>query len=582
MRTTDVTAGLTNAQREAVTTTTGPLLVIAGPGTGKTKTLTARIVYLLQQGVARPDELLALTFTNKAAREMHERVSAQLPGGRLPLVVTFHALVNRLLPEEQGLRLATAHELADITKHVKRSCKPSAMGERDIALAISKAKNGSDLQDDSAMPLLAAYNAALAGAGLFDFDDMLLRLRDYLTTNTSPFTHVLVDEFQDTNGLQYDILRLLAPHGNIMAIGDPLQSIYGFRGASAAVFDRFAHDWPQTKTIRLDTNYRSTPQVVAATAALFPDEPALAPHRTDTGSVHIIETLNEYGEAGLVVREIERQLGGSTMLAGSEHHATAKPRTFRDFAILYRTHASARTIQLALEESGLPYQVAGEGSPYLHPDMAAIAQAMCYLTEQGDAPTTKALSASQAGQLLDHSRERLVRQPLAGLPQSVAALLGIATEKNAALLRQFSNSLLRRPDLTLDQFGPYMAELADQEYYDPAAEAISLMTMHAAKGLEFSQVFVICVEEGITPLAKHGQITDLAEERRLFYVAVTRARDDLYLLHCRTRAREPRELSRFAVALPRNLAVRSADPAMAAQTARNIRRAQKRSQGTLF
>ncbi len=247
--------GLNKQQLRAATAADGPLLVVAGPGTGKTKTLTARIVHLLQTGNVDPGVLLALTFTNKAAREMQERVAAQLGAVRLPLITTFHALASRLLPQQESKCLATAQELTAITKHVKRLFATKGMSDRDVALRISKAKNQAVAPDEpTTRQLVDAYNAELLDQGLYDFDDMLLELRHHLAEVKSPYAYILVDEFQDTNDLQYDILRLLAPHGNVMAIGDPLQSIYGFRGASAAVFERFACDWPDATTIRLSVS----------------------------------------------------------------------------------------------------------------------------------------------------------------------------------------------------------------------------------------------------------------------------------------------------------------------------------------
>lgn len=575
--------GLNEQQRKAASATDGSLLIIAGPGTGKTKTLAARIVHLIQSGAARPAEVVALTFTNKAAREMEQRVSAQLEGVDVPTIATFHGLANRLLKDIETA-LATPQDQMAITKHVKHTVGPKGMSERDILLAITKAKNqAAPMTDPLIKRLVDAYNLELAARKLHDFDDMLAMLRVYLTYNESSFRHILVDEFQDTNDIQYEIFKLLAVQAkSVFAIGDPLQSIYGFRGASAGVFDRFKTDWPTAEIIRLETNYRSTPQVVNASAAIFPGEPALKPARTDQGSVKVIETLNEYAEADWVVHELESQLGGSTMIAGSEHHGTQVGRTFKDYAILYRTHATAKALQRALESSGLPYQVAGEGSPYLRPEVQAVIQTIGYLAGQAEAPTFKDLTSTQIKHLLDDHKEELVSQKLSPLANSIVNMLSIETERNRGVLRQFIQSLMRIDNTPLPDFLPYINKLADQEYYDPNAEAISLLTIHAAKGLEFSQVFIIGAEENILPHSKKGQVADVEEERRLFYVAATRARDDLYILHTRKRSKEKTELSRFVKELPESIAPRMVDPALASQAAKIKKRAQKRAQSSLF
>jgi superfamily I DNA/RNA helicase len=575
--------GLNEQQCKAARATTGQLLIIAGPGTGKTKTLAARIVHLLQSGAAKPEEVVALTFTNKSAREMQQRVSAQLDGSIRLTIATFHALAGRLLTDIQTT-LATQQEITDITKHVKRSMGQKGLSERDIVLAITRAKNRTTPVDDPlTKQLVDIYNLELASRGLHDFDDMLTMLKAHLTENISPFTHVLVDEFQDTNDIQYEILKLLASNAkSVFAIGDPLQSIYGFRGASAGVFDRFKADWPTAETIRLETNYRSTPQVVRASAAVFPEEPALHPNRADQGSVQIIETLNEYAEADWVVHEIEQQLGGSTMISGSKHHTAGVDRTFKNFAVLYRTHATAKALQRSLENSGLPFQVAGEGSPYLQPEVQAIIQAMRYIAGQGPAPSVKGLTSSQVKHLLDDHRDELAKLSLSPLASYIVNTLSIETERNSGVIRQFIQSLVRIDTTPLPDFMPYISKLADQEYYDPNAEVISLLTIHAVKGLEFSQVFLIGTEEDILPLSKKGQIADIEEERRLFYVAATRAKDDLYILHTRSRGKEKAELSRFARQLPESVATRIVDPAIAGQVAKIKKRAQKKAQSSLF
>jgi DNA helicase-2/ATP-dependent DNA helicase PcrA len=573
--------GLNPQQREAAMSGADRLLIIAGPGTGKTKTLTARIAHLIEDG-AKPGGILALTFTNKAAREMEERLTAVLGQTEKPVITTFHALANRL-PTEIPTALATPTQLAEITKHVKRAVGVKGMGERDITLQISKAKNqATDEYDSSTRVLLDAYHAALAEQGLHDFDDMLHVLHDHLKQNGSGFTHVLVDEFQDTNDLQYEILKLLAKDAKLFAIGDPQQSIYGFRGASAGVFDRIIADWPRAEVIRLETNYRSTPAVVGLAAGIFPEEPPLHAHRKETGSVRLIETLNEFGEADWVVSSIEQSLGGSNMLAGSQHYTAGGHRTFRDFAVLYRTHATAKTLLRALESSGLPYQVAGEGSPYTRPEIAAVIACIGYLAGVNEAPKVNGLAASQVKHLLDDGSAESKDMPLDQVTTKIINMLSIENDRNRTVLRQFMQSLARLGNMAPAQFIQHVADISSQDYYDPDAEAISLLTIHAAKGLEFSQVYLIGTEEGILPLAKKGQVADLSEERRLFYVAATRARDDLYMTYTRSRSREKTELSCFVRELPAQLLARESDPAMTAQITRIKKRAQKRSQSSLF
>ncbi|MEK7153088.1 MAG: ATP-dependent helicase, partial [Patescibacteria group bacterium] len=431
-------------------------------------------------------------------------------------------------------------------------------------------------------------NEELAVRNMYDYDDMLLNAYKALQqddTHQHPrkkYTYILVDEFQDTNELQYEIIKLLNATDNVFVIGDPLQSIYGFRGASAAVFECFKKDWPSSRRIDLIINYRSSAEIVRTANAVFPKAPQLKPYREQPGTVYASEVLNEYSEAEWIVQEIERQVGGSDMLRGSEHHHSDAQRTFKDFAILYRTHAVARTAQRALEDSGIPYQVAGEGSPYLQPHAAAITQSLAYLADMGDVPVVKNYPRVQTKAVLDQLKSHLRHMAPAQLAEKIAKALGLDAERAAASLRQYINSLVRFESVPLPKYVEHMRHIAEQEYYDPMAEAVTLLTIHAAKGLEFSQVFLIGAEQGIIPLSRKGIIADIDEEKRLFYVAVTRARDGLYIVHARTRGGERRQLSEFVTALPEAIVKRRIDPAMTKQVRRIERRRQKHSQGSLF
>jgi len=563
-------------------------MVIAGPGTGKTKTLTARLVQLLQTGRAQPDSVIALTFTNKAAAEMRDRVAAALGGDiQLPRINTFHALAQQFLARENQETLPIIDDAtrAQIVRSLKRKHAVKQWTANELGLMISRAKNQlAPPHDPTIATLVNAYNAELAVRDVQDFDDVLLALYTALRTekvaqNLRP-SHLLVDEFQDTNELQYAIVKLLAPHGNVAVIGDPLQSIYGFRGASAAVFDQFARDHPAAKRVTLTINYRSAAPVVQLANAVFPNAPQLQAARPDVGTVRLVETLNEYGEADWIVRNIERQIGGSDMLRGSDHHAAAGNHTFRDFAVLYRTHSIAKTVRKSLENSGIPYQVAGEDSPYMQPEVVTILQALAFIAGTTERPEIEGFTRTQLQTLLAPLCVRMPSSLTTCVTQIVATLAMPVSET----LRQFMNSFVRYDDWPITDYLNHIAELAEQAYYDPAAEAVTLLSIHAAKGLEFPVIYVIGVEEGLLPHYHNARPTPqhIAEEKRLFYVATTRARDELYLLHARSRRREPAQPTSFVRDLPPHILKRTTDDNLAAQQQASHRRAQKRAQGSLF
>lgn len=579
---------LNTEQRAAVERIDGPTLIVAGPGTGKTKTLTSRIAHLVQTVHVPAEEILALTFTNKAAKEMQERVSALLDkGDKRPAIATFHSLAHLLLTLPETATLVSNIERMTILAAIKKALSVKLMSVQEISLAISNAKNQpSKLPSTTTQLLLDAYHDELRSRNLYDYDDLLLWLHEALRqpefhARAARFSHILVDEFQDTNELQYEIIKLLNRTDNLFFIGDPLQSIYGFRGASADIFDRFEHDFPKTRRIQLVTNYRSAPQIVALTNKLFPDAPPLRAHRVQRGVVQAVEVLNEQGEADGIIDHIERQVGGSDMVKSSKHHTEDSRRTFGDFAIMYRTHAMGRTVQAALEKSGIPYQVAGEGSPFLQPHAAAVMQSLAYLTDLGDAPAVGGLSSSQTAVLLAPLKIE-TNLPIAQLTHKIIAALHLSNEQNATDIRQFTNAMIRHEDMSPKAYVQHVQQLAEQQYYDPAAGAVTLLTIHASKGLEFPVVFLLAAEDGSLPLVRKGIVADIEEEKRLFYVAVTRARDELYALHTRKRRGQERRLTPFLEDVPQSIMQHISDPNMTQQLRRIQRSAQKRAQGSLF
>ena len=577
----DFVAQLNAEQWAAVEQSDGPALIVAGPGTGKTKTLTARIAYLIASGHARPEQILALTFTNKAAQEMLDRVELLLKqigqaSADKPLVATFHALCHKLLGGD--LQFATEPQRLQIIKQLQKPADLKGLSTRELALLISRAKNMVEDENPELTALVRRYDAALAELNVLDFDDLLLRTKQLLESDPATrkelqgrFTHILVDEFQDTNRLQYELLQLLRGNDNLFVIGDPLQSIYGFRGASGGIFEQFRADFPKAATVALAVNYRSVPEVVTLSNALFPDAPQLTAHAQINGQTRTVQVLNEYSEAAWVLAEIQTAIGGGDMLRAVSDDNPALHRTLRDFAILYRNRSAAQAVQKLVADSGLPYQVVGEGSPYEQPQVLAII-ALLRGALTGEPAALEGFSRAevaavqdllgQAGDVLPHL-----------LAEKIAGILGF--DKSPAV-RQFVGGLVRFP--TLARAMEYLDHIADDRFYDAQADAITLLTIHASKGLEFPHVFLVGAEEGILPHKR----ADVAEEKRLFYVAATRAKERLDILHTRKRAGEPAELSRFARELGPTLLPRETDPNLAADQRRAQKRAVKKSQQSLF
>lgn len=499
-------------QLEAVTSTAPVTAVTAGPGTGKTRTLVARIAWLVEERGVRPGEITAVTFTNQAAAEMRARLEQRLGGKRAVAAMTigtFHAICLELLgdvplagPYEQ--RAAAAAALAELG----RKGSPGA-----FLRAISRHKTGADGGDD---PAFALYQEKLEGK--LDFDDLLLEtLRQWEGGRSDRrFTHLLVDEFQDIDRLQLRLLRAWRREGGtFFAIGDPDQSIYGFRGADAGCFSALGAE----RTVRLTENYRSTPEILAAA---LPVAEAIdgAPRRMETHSPHGAEVrlLTDEGdraEAIFVAKEIARMVGGIGMLEAQALGAARGARSFGDIAVLYRTRRQAALLEECLAHDGIPCVVTGREDFLLDGE---VQDALAWLErqqEEGKSPAAL-LEEWTAHHTPSGGVERL---------RNMAVFFGDVT----AFLR----------NLTIGQEGDLLRR-AGLSY---AAGAVTLSTLHGAKGLEWPVVFLCGVGEGRIPLERKGLDTDEAEERRLLYVGMTRAREELVLLS----GGEP---SRFLAGLP--------------------------------
>lgn len=473
---------LNSEQREAVEYNDGPLAVVAGPGTGKTKTLASKIVYLLEEKKVPAADIAAVTFTKKATEELRQRVQDYC-GEKivLPFIGTIHALAYEVLKQEgRELIIISEEEQLDVArklrKHPKLDKAFQGANARDLLLLITRYKSepAANHGSTSAISRLGVlYNAQLEARGVHDYDDILL---EALAVASPQYEYVFVDEFQDTNGVQYELLKRLS-RGHMTVIGDPLQSIYGFRGASSDIFNRFQQDFLNCREYVLVKQYRSGRRLFEASHALFPESVVLKTVAAQPGEVAIVATENEHTEARWIGREIAARMGGMDL---NEVRAGENGQLrFSDFAIMYRTHDAGRVVAETLAEAGIPYYVVGEVSPY-------------------------------------------------------------------------------------------------EDVYIQA-DKVTLLTMHAAKGLEFSHVFVCGCEEGLIPYTKKALDPFFEEEKRLLYVAMTRAKQALFLLTTQWRYRRVAVPSRFLALLPDSVK-RFEDPGVALRHKKRAKTRERRSQ----
>jgi DNA helicase-2/ATP-dependent DNA helicase PcrA len=599
-------------QRKAVTAGSGPVLVLAGPGSGKTRVLTQRVAYLIANEGIRPYRILAVTFTNKAAREMQARVEKLLGRDATQgmMLGTFHSICARLLRRESEFLPLQSNfvifDTDDQERIVKAIIKEFNLNDKlyrpaSVHAAISNAKNeliGADdypitnYKDEVVKRVYAEYQKRLIASNAVDFDDLLVYTARLLEDNPAVrekyarrFEHVLVDEFQDTNLAQYTLLKQLASaHHNIFVVGDPDQSVYRWRGADWRNVQRFEQDFPEAQVVLLEQNYRSRQTILDAAMSVIDR----APHRrkkhlfSDRGAgekIYFYEAPDDYAEASFVVDSIAQ------LVASGEFEP-------RDCAVMYRTNAQSRLLEEAFLQARLPYRLVGAQRFYGRREVKDIIAFLRLVHNPADeisldriinvpprgigdkTLTTLHLVARQnnlsAGLvLLDLARGsdspfwssftgRSVI-PLADFGASLANWKAAAPALTVSeLFDRIVNDLnykayvddeseegvdrwenvqeLRRVAMeydtrTLDEFLENVALVADQDTIKDDINAPTLLTLHAAKGLEFGAVFIVGLDDGIVPHSRSFDEPEaMEEERRLFYVGITRAKDRLYLI----------------------------------------------------
>ncbi|MYK97779.1 MAG: AAA family ATPase, partial [Gemmatimonadetes bacterium] len=603
---TSMSGPLNEDQQKAVTHREGHLLIVAGPGTGKTHTLTHRMAYLARHETT-PGRMLAVTFTNKAAGELKARLGALLGGqdgttGTTAMVGTFHGICLSLMRQwsrHASIPFSLSVATPDDQDRLARAQWPldNAVQRRTRLEEVARWKASG--RSGEIPKAVSAYTRLLRRHGLLDFDDVILETTKLLRSDErfrqsvyERFHHIFVDEYQDINPAQHDLLKILVEGGARMtAIGDPNQAIYGFRGADSRYFHSFEEDFPGAEVRYLSENYRSAVTLLDASSQVVrASGPSTAPPPVAAlyvqGRLVIRETRSDRAEAEYVVHQIERMVGGTSHFSQDsgrlEHGADpGEERSFGDIAVLYRVNSQNTALVEAFERSGIPYHVAGDTSLINRPGV----QEIVTLLQLGDGRTVttgsvlRCLSSTIDGlgdrtvelieelwkkrnqitidhvaELMDHPR-LLMKRSRNGVEALLSDLKTINSDLEKRTAAHILENLARssiwdklkwrypRADDSLRELTryarietelPVMLDklLLSQEYdaFGEASEHVNLMTLHAAKGLEFPVVFVVGCEDGLVPLQHGGEEADVDEERRLFYVAMTRAKERLYLV----------------------------------------------------
>ena len=548
-------AQLNPLQEEAVRAVDRRIAVIAGPGTGKTKTLISHLLYLLRERRVKPGEITAVTFTNQAAAEMRERLQKQL-GGRRKLqsmqIGTFHAICLNVL-KARGLEFSlideteAAEKARCVIEENGLTVKPRVFLEQ-----ISRIKSGiEEFEDVELQRAFELYQEKLKSSRQMDFDDLLLETVKLMecedAQSKKPFTYLLVDEFQDINPLQYRLMKAWNEGGReLFVIGDPDQSIYGFRGADSGCFARLSQEFGEVRIVRLVENYRSAPEILNAALGVIsrnPGEARILHANCETGGpVRLVKAGSEMGEAIFVAKEISRLAGGIGMLEADEAAETmqdGKLRGFGEIAVLYRTHRQGELLEKCLRQEGIPYVVAGRESFLADETVRASLEFFRYLenpaalSERG--PCLRTLWNLDENEIslavMDGMAEKLRPAFQKKKPQKFLELWmqEMQLEENGAMKKLAGMTVFYQ---TMTEFLSALCLGVESDlkrcggrHY--TAETVTLMTLHGSKGLEFPVTFVYGVREGMIPYESEKHPADQEEERRLFYVGMTRAKEQL-------------------------------------------------------
>ena len=645
----NILKNLNNKQKEAVQATDGPVLVIAGPGSGKTKVLTHRVAYLIRNKNVNPRNILAVTFTNKAAQEMKERIkkllqettndNIQYPISniQLPVVGTFHSICVRILrmetPFTEYKKDFVIYDSADQISTVKKVMKeaqinPEQFKPTSVLSHISNAKNelktardyseiAGDYFQENISKIYNGYQKKLLESNAMDFDDLIMQTTILFSKNPEVlkkyqnwYKYVLVDEYQDTNHAQYNLINLLSEtHRNLCVVGDDWQSIYKWRGADIKNILEFEKNYPETMVVLLEQNYRSTQMILNASSHIIAKnvnkkEKKLWTDETLGYPIIAYEARDEKGEAEFVVSEIAK-------LTESKNNIK-----LGDIAVLYRTNAQSRSIEEAFLQYGVPYKIVGGTKFYARKEIKDITTYLRLIQNPNDpisfervvniplrkigkVTTEKVLTESKKEKkdiietILSYDNDNLASDKIKKLKQFAELIKNGQKKCSETKTLEFLDYLIknirfekyikdgteegeRRWENVLELFTAiekykdlpardgvriFLEEIAlaaDIDNMDSSSNAVTLMTLHSSKGLEFNTVFIIGMEEGLLPHSRSlSDFAEMEEERRLCYVGITRAKKRVYLLFAKTRkiygSIQANYPSRFISDIPENL-----------------------------
>lgn len=562
---------LNKQQQEAVEQVAGPVLILAGAGSGKTRVLTYRVAYLIEEKKVSPEEILLVTFTNKAAAEMKQRL-VTLVSNSMPLAGTFHSICSKILHQENiKFTIYDDNDSVDLIKTVmeKMDISTKNFNPHAVLVTISGAKNqlisaieypqyARGFWQETVSQIYLSYQKALKEADALDFDDLIMetvrlfkKSPEILEKYQNKWRYILVDEYQDTNNAQFELTRMLAKkYGNICVVGDFSQSIYSWRGADYRNLLKFKTEFSKGKTFNLEQNYRSTQMILDAAFNVISkntSHPILKLWTESLGGekIQLYEARNEQDEAMFVIKQLTSN--------------------FSDFAVLYRTNAQSRVLEEAFLHEGIPYILVGGTRFYERKEIKDVLAYMRILHNPKDTVSLKRAEKLGKNRLAKFNNHEFTDKPTIELLDEivqVTSYLDFFDQENEEDLARLENikelrSVAQEFPIISD-FLENVALVEKESNRRVDKNAVTLMTLHAAKGLEFPVVFMVGMEEGLFPHSRAlMDKLEMEEERRLCYVGITRAKQKLYLTYARRRlffgTRTENMISRFIADIPEHL-----------------------------
>jgi len=576
---------LNQLQQKAVELILKPLLVIAGPGSGKTKVLVSKLEYLINKRNIPPEKILLLTYTKKACDELISKIKNKINLSNLN-IFTFHSLAYKILISQSNsnIKIISEAERSKLIqtifkKFIKFNLQYKILPLKELKLIISNAKKTGKVKNIFFEKILEKYNEYLSKNNLVDFDDLILKASKILKKQVPKkfqYDYILIDEFQDTSESEYTFVKnLIQEKTKITVVGDPNQSIYNFRGSSSEIFQKFKNDFLDSVEINLNINYRNPQKIINLAENIVSNKYPQTSANNFTGNISLIETLDPYSQADFVINKITQQIGGIDFNNASNE--TNENFNFSDFAVLFRTHFESKILIEKFNNANIPFYTGQEELFSQNPVIRFILNHLkAYLNNYKDIGNY--IEGIKINKFLNLDFGNLNIKKIINIIIKKYNLAELIEDNFMIELNYFSNIY---KNLSIEKFVKLIENIKDENDYINYSNKVSLLTLHSSKGLEFKNVFIISFNKGIIPYL-HKEKIEIEEEKKLFYVGLTRASKNLFIVYMKEKLNKAIKISEFEKYFNDNSAEKIVDPRINFLKKRKEKYKAKKSQMQLF